>query len=233
MSLLSFSLGGVSIKGEHERNQDYYITNVIEDISYLILADGLGSKPLSDIGSKAICSIISDLIISNPSLVYSMKELISQAHSKWVEKLSQFVLEDCSCTCLVCVVTKCDVFIAHLGDGFICCFDGKNHHISVGEELDFINETHSLSYNLNFDKWNFSHFEKDENCYVFMCSDGVSVDDCNPNSIENFCIEMAKEYKLKISYDIEKDINSWLRKWVGSDDKTLTFYLESSETNGV
>lgn len=230
---MSFKLGGVSIKGEHERNQDFYITNFTDDVAYLILADGLGSKPFSDIGSKAICTIISDLIISNPNIVYNMNDLISQAHSKWAKKLSQFELEDCSCTCLLCVVTQCDIFIAHLGDGFICCFDGKNHHISVGEELDFINETHSLSGNLNFNKWKFANLPKNDNCYIIMCSDGVSVDDSYPNSIETFCRELKEEYNSKITYDIEKDIKSWLSKWVGSDDKTLTFFLESSDTNGV
>lgn len=222
---MEIKYGGVSVKGMHEINQDCYTCHTLNNLTFCVLSDGLGSKIHSDIGSKAICNIIANLIIDNPEITNDINSLIQIAYDNWVKKLSSFDLEDCCCTCLICIIKENEVITAHLGDGFICVFDDDNYFISRGEELDFINETHSLSSKLKLDKWVINSFNSSKKLSVIMFSDGISINNDTDTDILDFCKDLSLEYENLASFNIEKNIKLWLDKWLGSDDKTLTFFI--------
>ena len=51
--------GGVSLKGNyHDINQDFFITKEYDDGYILVVSDGMGSKKMSQLGSKAICEAV-------------------------------------------------------------------------------------------------------------------------------------------------------------------------------
>lgn len=222
---MQIKYGGVSLKGEHFRNQDCFCCLRTEELTLLVLSDGIGSNKLSDIGSKAICSIVYDLVKNTPSMVDDIYSLVETAHTKWLDKLCMFNLNDCGATCLIGIIKHDEVITAHLGDGFICVFDDNNHYISKGEEKDFINETDCLSKRFEIDKWVINSFKSSSNSTVVMCSDGVSINENDDCDILDFCKDFTLEYQAFTSDIIEKEINSWLQTWTGSDDKTLVFCI--------
>ena len=55
--------GGISIKGSyHDINQDYFICKPYNEGYVLVVSDGMGSKNMSQYGSKVICETIYDII---------------------------------------------------------------------------------------------------------------------------------------------------------------------------
>lgn len=225
---MQIKYGGVSLKGEHFRNQDCYCCLHMETHTLLVLSDGLGCKKLSDIGSKAICSIVYKLVKDAPEIVNNIHSLIEIAHNEWVNKLSLFDLYDCGATCLICIIKESVVITAHLGDGFICVLDDNSHFISKGQEKDFINETDCLSKRFDIDKWTINLFSYNKNLTVVMCSDGIYINENDDVDILNFCNDFTLEHKDFSSDIIEKNIKLWLDEWQGNDDKTITFYLTST-----
>lgn len=222
---MQIKFGGVSIKGSHLINQDSFSCGNINDITFLVLSDGLGSKKFSDIGSKAICDIIYDSIIKDKNLIEDIHTFIDFIHNEWVNRLSAFNLDDYLATCLICIIKENEVTTAQLGDGFICVFDEYNQFISRGNEMNYINETDSLSYNLNLNLWNINTFIFPEELTVIMCSDGICINENDDCDILDFCKELSLEYQNYSSDVIQNKITSWLNLWKGSDDKTLIFFI--------
>ena len=51
--------GGISFKGDyHDINQDCFLAREYKDGYILVVSDGMGSKKMSQYGSKAVCEAV-------------------------------------------------------------------------------------------------------------------------------------------------------------------------------
>lgn len=235
-----FKYGGVSVKGKHELNQDSFICKKIKNIYVLVVSDGLGSEKYSHIGSSVICDVICNAILENKS-TDDMKIFIKNIHRKWLYELrfkhNIVNTNDCSATCLFCIVNKKEVILCQLGDGFICYID-NNNEIVMQDDSDshFINETDCLSKKHNIDLWKIRRIQKPKkfgfskkmsDISILMSTDGLVIGNGDKEDIISFLKEFEDGYKKNSDNEMNKDIKRWLSDWYGSDDKTIAYILRS------
>lgn len=222
--------GGVSLMGTyHDKNQDSFACNVFDFGSVCSVSDGLGSKLNSEIGSKAICETVLEVSNQFKGNFENPLELLQQLHFNWLQKLKDYCINSCYATILFCIVLKDRLFMARLGDGFISSitdenvvtvlFDDKSEH--------FVNETDCLTEMFEEKYWDYKIVPFNTFQGVICSSDGIGLN--NKNIITNFTKDFIQSYSTTLSSDsVECDVSRWLSDWTGSDDKTITFLLNSS-----
>ena len=224
--------GGISIKGSyHDINQDYFISESYKEGQIMVLSDGMGSKKLSQYGSKFICESVYS-VINNYNLdinLFSFKDILYSCHKEWIKRLrkNEYDISQCYATLLVVVVMKNKIKAARLGDGFLsiyvdneiyCLFDKKDDY--------FANETDCIRENFDRDKIEVIELEYDKFKGAIACSDGIEVGTMQEKDLQDFTKEFIEEYSINDEKYIIEDVKNWLKDWTGSDDKTLAFVME-------
>ena len=219
--------GGISIKGRyHEINQDYYLSKEFDDGYVIVVSDGMGSKKLSHYGSKAICETVYEVISEYSSDIDKMNfsEILSLSHEKWKKRVEEYGISNCYATLLVVVVTDNKIKAARLGDGFlgvylndevICLFDKKEDY--------YVNETDCLREFFDEDKLEILELDYDIFHGAICCTDGIEL---RTEDLQRFSKDFIKEYAQIDEEGIKKHVESWLKQWPGTDDKTLAFMIE-------
>lgn len=230
-------LGGVSVKGSyHEINQDFFIAQKIENGFVVALSDGLGSKKTSQIGSKAICeSVVEEAVALKQGLAdISLSEFISNVHNRWIEKLTSHTINECYATILAMVFYNGRLLAFRLGDGFIGFWTDNGVHVLFDKKENyFANETDCLTELFSIDLFEFVEYEISELNGGVMCSDGIAVGKMQENELKSFTKDFVEGYNTMNADDINKDIESWVKDWQGTDDKTLAFFISEVNNNGT
>lgn len=137
-----FSSIKTSIKGDKPVNQDAILTYEDDTLIVLALADGLGSAPCSDEGSKAICRYV----VKNVRMSILTSSPLSGTNivNYWDAMLRMKGLnpQDCLTTSSFVLINKKDkkVTAAQIGDSQIYLIpDGR--FIDNAKEKDFANIT--------------------------------------------------------------------------------------------
>lgn len=227
--------GGISLKGRyHDINQDCYVCSPYRDGYVLVVSDGMGSKRLSQYGSKAICESVYEIINKktlDPEMM-SFKNILLQCHEEWLKRLKDYDISQCYATMLVVVVTHKKVFAGRLGDGFIgiytnngikCLFDSKEDY--------FTNETDCLTEFFDKDKLEVYECEYEEFFGAVACTDGIEIGTMQESELMSFTKEFVEEYRRLDISSIKDDISNWLSDWSGNDDKSIAFIL-GGKTDG-
>lgn len=221
---------GISIKGQyHNINQDYFISKEFKDGYIMVVSDGMGSKKMSQIGSKVICESIYDRISQGKIdlNLLEFKDVLFSCHKEWKKRLEEFDLSQCYCTLLVVIVLRDKIKAARLGDGFLsiyvddniyCLFDDKEEH--------FLNETDCLRE--KFDREKIEILDLDYKTFkgAICCSDGIEIGTMQKNEICDFTKDFIISYSNKNKTDILDNIKIWLNNWTGNDDKTIAYIME-------
>lgn len=230
-------LGGVSVKGGyHEINQDYFISQRIENGFVVALSDGLGSKKKSQIGSKAICeSVVEEAIALKQDLAdIPPSEFILNVHSRWLDKLASHTINECYATILALVFYSGRLLAFRLGDGFIGFWTNDGVHVLFDrKENYFANETDCLTESFSIDQFEFVEHEISELNGGVMCSDGIAVGEMNENDLKSFTKDFIEGYNSMNVDEINKHIESWVKDWQGIDDKTLAYFISEVNNNGT
>lgn len=225
--------GGISFKGTyHEINQDCFLAREYEDGYVLVVSDGMGSKKMSQYGSKAICEAIYELISTkhiNLDL-FSFKDVLYMCHEEWKKRLYSYDINQCYATMLVVVVTDKKIRAGRLGDGFIgiytnqgveCLFDKKDDY--------FANETDCLCEQFGRDKLEILEIEYESLFGVVACTDGIEVGTMQESELAGFTRDLVDEYRKGDEESVKNEIESWLIDWPGRDDKTMAFLMEGEK----
>ena len=227
-------IGGVSIKGRtHEKNQDSFICEAIGDSYLIAVADGLGSKVFSEVGSKALTAAARAVFIGRRGIVEDTEDLklfIEEIHSRWLTSLvfQKFSIEDCCCTCLLLLVRTKKILVADLGDGLIGLLaDGKFSFLTDSKENRFFNETACLTEKFSIHEWQFLELSYNSFEGAIVCTDGVSF---GKNKAEKFVVDFCQENLNRSCQEILEDLTHLLENWKSTDDKTLAFVLSSATT---
>lgn len=225
--------GGISIMGTyHSINQDSYLSKLYKDGYIIVVSDGMGSKSLSHFGSKCICESVYD-VVSNYTFdldVISFKDVVYACHEEWRKRLSDYDIKQCYATLLVAVIREKNIKAARLGDGFLAIYaDGKVTCLYDKKENYFANETDCLKENLDREKIEMIEIEYSNFQGAVLCTDGVEIGKMQEEDIAGFTQEFVDEYSNKEKVEVLDEIESWLKDWPGTDDKTLAFVMDGEK----
>ena len=204
-SLVWRGFSGTEIGPFHQRlglpNQDACHLELDNELVLIAVSDGLGSKPLSHIGSQAVCRAVVRVARHYMStLVIEPLSVIELFHSFWLEELNGAEVEQCSCTALFAIVFGDSTFIAHIGDGDCCIITSvKNeqqiHFLTDKDESLFANQTYSLGKKNQVERWKFCVQPTVELEACFLVTDGIADDLASEHRID-FYRELLNQYRL-------------------------------------
>ena len=216
-------------------NQDAWITRNHTWGNVVVVADGLGSKPHSDVGSEAIC-----MAVVEAAKIYQKKpqpkpdDLLRLVHSIWRINISPFSVSDCATTCLFALQIDELIILARLGDGIICVLgdqDTNNHILSDKKQDSFSNYTDSLRRSYDDKQWEIVTLNAEQCNAIILCTDGIS-DDLLPEKQQDFCKSFITEFSQKSTKIRNKSIKKMLNNWPvphHSDDKTIACLVRVAE----
>lgn len=222
---MSLKYGGVTVKGEHFINQDSFICEKKGDILVVVVADGLGSKKNSHIGSKEVCEVIFEQAQKNDNIDLDFVECI---HKKWIENLEKnYDISECCTTCLFAILKEGEIAVGQLGDGIIYYIDDKKNHIFKDDKEDhFANQTNCLNKNTKSSEWEFLKIKTEGKVNIFLSTDGLCIGDESKEDIVSFWREFEEGYSDFNEGQMNEHIKEWLSNWCGQDDKTLAYILK-------
>ncbi len=228
-------IGYASVRGAlHERgrlpNQDSYLVKRFKFGTLLVVSDGMGSHPYSDVGSHSVCRSVSRAIqLWHEYHCDDIRILIPLLHSLWGLDVFPLPKNECGATCLFAFLSdKNLLYLGQLGDG--------NIYYSVGDELallktkedDFTNLTTGINSIRSFEDWSLVTVDaKDKSVKVCLMTDGIS--ETLVESRRNEFVNLLWK-RLSERNDIcERNnmINRMLENWNpvnAGDDRTLVSY---------
>ncbi len=189
------------------------------------VADGMGSRDLSHIGSKLATHIaVSSCLAIREDI--SDKELITDIYTKWLSELKVKNIEPNDAVTTLMVAwgnSKGEYRFIQLGDGVICN-STTNHSIS-NDDL-FSNETTGLGLSKKFSDWRIGRGRLNRtNGGLILMTDGISED------IEDhlgFCYALVTRAQSVSPRTTKKNLKGLLHNWPTphhTDDKTIAMVL--------
>ena len=124
-----------------QENQDSFSITKYSFGVVMVVADGLGTKKYSGIGSKRICKAVGDA-----AKIWVEKEnapiefLIRLVHNLWDISIYPYSKNECATTCLFCIALNSGkIILGQLGDGIIYYCNDESLNILSEKENDFLN----------------------------------------------------------------------------------------------
>lgn len=222
-------LNGITIQGSyHDKNQDSFKCEKINNIYVLAVSDGLGSKKTSELGSRVLCESACDVVAENMDYIENIAaiDIARMVHKKWLINMSRYQVSDSYATMLLLLVMPKKIVAVRLGDGFISFWIDDQIRVLFDRKEDyFANETDCLTE--IFDETKIEAVDVTYETFHggVLCSDGVGIGNMTQNEIKSFTKDFIEEYCHYQESKIIQEIEIWLKDWTGSDDKTLAFIL--------
>ncbi|GAE27523.1 hypothetical protein JCM9140_3675 [Halalkalibacter wakoensis JCM 9140] len=237
---VTIDYAGASIIGQSHleaalKNQDAYTILESSFGTVMVVADGVGSKPHSDVGSKAICqSVVQAVKIWHSKENAPIQLLIRLIHTLWELNISPLEKKDCSTTCLFAVYLKTGkLYLGQLGDGIIGFIHEDNFSVLKIKEEEFGNLTQSVDSVTSLTDWTIKEIDlTTSNFSLLLATDGISedlIEDKRKEFVE-YLVQLIKEkpaLKLK-NRRIKKLIKGWITNY-SLDDKTMIIFNREVE----
>lgn len=208
-------------------NQDSWMACRYKWGNVVVVSDGLGSKPHSDHGSKAVCLAVLKAAESyQNNLEANIVDILKLIHANWLVKIAPFSSSDCSATCLFAIQIEEVITLGRLGDGMIVVHGESENSCLIlndNKQDSFSNYTSSLQQEFKPDQWETATVESAECKAIVLCTDGIS-DDLLPEKQMSFAQELYSTYVDLESEKRKKDLKRWLNEWPvpgHCDDKTI------------
>jgi len=188
-----------------------------------VVSDGLGSRPLSHIGSRLAC-VAARRVLRGGMSWDDPKALIGQVYRHWMQTLP-VVPSQAPCTLLLAACRPDgDTLVAQLGDGLLAYRAGGRFGILTPGRSGFSNQTEALGISRSWTDWQVTRLRLSEpgDALVLM-TDGVS-DDLVPERVEGFLRMLCRECGARS----RRQSRTWLRRQLEAwptpshaDDKTI------------
>jgi len=208
-------------------NQDYWSSRHYKWGDVVAIADGLGSRSRSDIGSQAAClSVFEAAKAFHNCPSAKTEDVLRLVHSYWLLKIAPYEPRECATTCLFAIRFNEKYLIAQLGDGLIAvCGKIENETILLQDNKDdsFSNFTYSLEREFRLEHWKTLTLATEQFDAVILCTDGIS-DDLLPDKQSDFAQELYLTYRKCTARKRRNELSRWLKNWPvprHSDDKTV------------
>ena len=157
------------------------------------------------------------------------RKFVQCVHARWLNKLHGLPVEECACTALFVIVKGRHFTAFQLGDGVVVVkADGNSTVLLENKEDDFRNYTDAMDETLRFDIWRIASRDFEFFQGAYLSSDGVGLDRDTEERYAEFATGFFEYQNLPIG-EIEQAVETWLKDWDGSDDKTIAFALRDEE----
>lgn len=200
----------------------------------IVVSDGLGSKALSDFGSKAACRAVATATrrFADAASAGTRPSLLEDIRDVWLELIAPLNPEDAYATC---------IFAFRLGDGIVrmgllgdgCAAavkqDGTVKSLSDDKTSGFSNMTNALTLATNEAQWSLLEVSESECVAVVLCTDGVSDD---LDDIDGFMAGFVAAHRGLAQATAARQTRAILEGWPvpkHSDDKTIACLLREAD----
>lgn len=224
---------GVSVVGPYHRemsqpNQDAWLGGSRKYGTFVVVCDGLGSRPQSGRGASQACLAVRDAIRYWWTFSgNSSKMLLKLIHLFWRIRIEPYSPSECATTCLFAAVSPSGrLIVAGIGDGLIAIKqrDGAINQVLGRTVTEFSNQTTALGQGFNLDDWRLATSEVFEpGTSVLLATDGVA-DDLLNERVGDFVNWLIREYGELPPVVRHHRLQRELRNWPTPrhfDDKTL------------
>jgi len=209
---------------EKKPNQDAVMHRFWKKNWCIAVCDGMGSKPLSHIGSALACQSVCD-VLKQLDFSLAEKEVAKKIYLHWLRLLKEknILPTDAATTCLFAWGNReGEVRLFQLGDGAIYYQTESFGQVSLKSDDLFSNQTNALGYSKKWDDWAYKriHLISPEHGIVLL-TDGISDDLFNEQLFTSMLIEKATLQSVR---RIKKYIKHELHHWPTpqhSDDKSI------------
>lgn len=162
-------------------NQDAWLTFHEACCNGIVVADGLGSRPHADVGSRAACVAVERAVrrCGDAGDLAWPEGFLDRLHTEWLTALDATAPRDAATTCLFAVRANDGVIrMGALGDGGIALLrhDGTVISMMEDKEHSFSNLTSALSPQTMTDDWQVYELPEVECRAVAIFTDGVGDD---------------------------------------------------------
>ncbi len=223
------SLAGPSHIAKNIPNQDSFLFVRKRKYTLLVVSDGLGSKPLSHIGSASACLAVKEELarfVKQRNQALPLPALLKNIVTRWESVIQPHSPKDCSATCLFLFATRRKILVARLGDGMVCLL-GKNpeNDIFLGDSKDgtFSNATFSLSDTHSTAEFNVNLFDRSDFRGAVLTTDGISADMENGKELL-FAKDVFSELDRMKFWKRRAFLRNMMENWPvphHTDDKTI------------
>jgi len=220
---------GTSVTGPQHResgepNQDAMVLTGWRGGWLACVADGLGSRPRSQVGSRRACQVTRQTLRATDATDH-MTESLHAIHRKWISAIAPIAPDDAATTLLFARVNaEGVVHAAQLGDGLLLMRTGGSFTRITPERPAYGNQTWALGTEHRPERWHRGGGTlSNEGDGVVLMSDGVA-DDLEPDRLSDFvCALYADLARRSRRYGrrwLRREFNDWPTPMHG-DDKTL------------
>ena len=225
-------LVGASVRGPGHRrdglpNQDAWGHGSSGGYRVVVVADGLGSRPLAELGAKAACVAVREAFVAwirHPEA--SDDVLLGLVHLFWRARLGAIDPNDAATTCLFAALRDDGSgWTGQLGDGLVL-LDGPGgpEPLATPSERRFGNETAALGVTRRLSTWTTRRLPSGSR-RLLLCTDGVA-DDLLPDRYVHLLDWLDDEILPEPPATRWRALAAELRAWPTPhhvDDKTLVF----------
>ena len=176
-----WAVAGATLRGPGHRaaglpNQDAWLARTWAEGAFVAVADGLGSRPLSHVGSQAACRSAGTALARWRMVDRAPVDLLLRSiHQDWRLFVHPQLPDACATTCLLGAAIGGRLTLAQLGDGLAAALhrDGQVTRLQPVER-DFSNETTGLGLVRDLSEWRTAQVPAGDVVAVLLATDGVS-----------------------------------------------------------
>jgi len=196
----------------------------------IVVSDGLGSKALSDFGSKAACRAVETAArrFANAESAGTRPDLLEDIRDCWLEAIAPLDPKDAYATCIFAFSLGDGIVrMGLLGDGCAAAVkqDGTVKSLADDKIGGFSNMTNALTPATSEAQWSLLEIPESECEAVVLCTDGVSDD---LEDISGFIAGFVAAHRGLARATAAREALTMLEYWPvpkHSDDKTIACLL--------
>lgn len=205
-------------------NQDYSLIRIWKQSWLAVVSDGMGSRPLSHIGSRLTCKAAL-WTTQHCNFDTPDRELIQCLYQRWLYTLNEIEIapDDAVATCLIAwgkVSGECRLL--QLGDGMIFTHNSTPERLVNKPENYFGNETTGLGISRKFSDWSCTKTLLTQSGEgIVLMTDGISDDIENPDEFTPAVITSLRGKGARYS---KRWMTNELQNWPTphhTDDKSI------------
>ena len=234
---MKFIACGASVAGPRhldlrEPNQDAMVLTGWRGGWLASVADGLGSRARSDLGSRRACQVARQVLRSTSGDL-DLPAALPMLHAQWLKAIEPIAPRDAATTMLFARVTAGgDVHAAQLGDGLLLMRCGGHFRRVTPDRTGYSNQTWALESEHLPEKWNAAVGKLTQpGDGVVLLTDGVA-DDLEPDHLAEFFEALYQDLSTRNRRRGRRWIQAELEDWatpMHSDDKTLVAVFRTSK----
>ena len=226
---MRFAACGASITGpkhleQGEVNQDAMSLTGWRGVCLAVVADGLGSRPRSDMGAWRACQVARRVLrAADPAVDLSCT--LKLIHQQWLGAIAPDTPRDAATTILLASVSATGaVRAAQLGDGLLLMRSGGRFRCITPEREGYGNQTWALELEHRPEKWRTAEGKLTQaGDGIVLLTDGIA-DDLQPEHLSAFVDALYKDVKKRSRRQGRRWLKAEFENWatpMHSDDKTL------------